>query len=91
MSNLLNLADSVNFAWSTGKTPTFTYNSGVYDFSPQGLIDFITIESNLVATASSPTFATLSLTELPTADPEVAGALWVDAAASFVVKVSQGA
>jgi hypothetical protein len=87
----MNLADAVNFAWRSGKTPTYIFNGSTYSFDPQGLVDMISIESNLVATGSNPTFATLSLTELPTADPEVAGALWVDPAASFVVKVSQGA
>lgn len=91
MSNLLNLTDAINEGFKSGKTPTFMYNGNLYEFSPQGLIDFITSESSLVVEASSPTFATLSLTELPEADPEVAGALWVDTAAGFVVKVSQGA
>ena len=33
---------------------------------------------------------TVVLSDLPTADPTNAGQLWVDAAASYVLKVSQG-
>lgn len=47
MSNNLNLADSINFAWRSGKTPTFIYNSTTYDFSPAGLIAFLTAEGTL--------------------------------------------
>lgn len=99
MSNNLNLADSVNFAWRSGKTPTFIYEGTTYEFSPQGLVDFFTevgvIPENVVTgsievgdlTVSN----TLSLTDLPTSDPVTAGEVWVDTAADFVLKVSQGA
>jgi hypothetical protein len=49
MSNLLNLSDSINFAWRSGKTPTFIYNGTTYEFSPQGLIDFLTAEGGFGA------------------------------------------
>lgn len=100
MSNLMNLADSVNFAWRSGKTPTFTYNGTTYEFSPQGLIDFLEAEGdfipeNVVTGSIEVGDLTVSqvllLTDLPTADPVVAGQVWVDAAADFVLKVSQGA
>lgn len=41
MSNLLNLSDSINFAITTGRTPTFIYDNVTYSFSPQGLLDFV--------------------------------------------------
>lgn len=47
MSNTLNLADAINEAFRSGKTPTFIYNSTVYEFSPAGLIAFMTAEGTL--------------------------------------------
>lgn len=47
MSNLLNLSDSINFAIQSGKTPTFIYNGTTYEFSPAGLIAFLTAEGAL--------------------------------------------
>ncbi len=78
MSNLLNLADSVNFAITSGKTPTFIYNGTRYEFSPQGLIDFMTAEGGFAPT--------LPFT-VPTTDPGVAGEVWNDAG---VLKASAG-
>lgn len=75
MSNLLNLSDSINFAISTGKTPTFIYNGVTYEFSPQGLIDFITAQQ------PEPPFV------VPTNDPEVAGQVWNN---DGVLVVSEG-
>ncbi len=40
---------------------------------------------------SGGTLSVGSFATLPTTDPSVAGALWVDATAGYVVKVSQGA
>lgn len=76
MSNLLNLADSINFAKSSGKTPTFIYNGTTYEFSPEGLIDFIVAEGGFQAVLN-----------IPTIDPGVAGEVWLD---NGVLKASAG-
>jgi hypothetical protein len=62
MSNTLNLADAINEAFRSGKTPTFIYNSTTYEFSPAGLIAFMTAEGTLPVgvTASA---AELNLTD----------------------------
>lgn len=77
MSNLLNLSDSINFAITSGKTPTFIYNGTTYEFSPAGLIAFIVAEGGLVE-------ATFTI---PTSDPGVSGEVWNDGG---VLKASAG-
>ncbi len=63
MSNLLNLSDAINEAFKTGQTPTFIYEGTTYQFSPAGLLAFIS--ANAVG-------------DIPTEDPGVAGEIWND-------------
>lgn len=97
MSNILNLTDAINEAFKSGKTPTFIYNGTTYEFSPQGLIDFLEAEGDFIPDAvvtSSIEVGDLTvsqvllLTDLPTADPVVAGQVWNDAG---TLKLSTGA
>lgn len=53
MSNNLNLSDSINFAIASGKTPTFIYNGTTYEFSPAGLITFLTANGTLPASVTA--------------------------------------
>lgn len=74
MSNNLNLSDSINFAISSGKTPTFRYNDSTYEFSPEGLLAFISAEA-------TPPYT------IPMTDPLIKGLVWNDAG---VLRVSEG-
>lgn len=78
MSNLLNLTDAINEGFKSGKTPTFIYEGTTYEFSPAGLIAFLTAEGGF---APELTFT------VPTSDPGVAGEVWNDAG---VLKASAG-
>ena len=54
-------------------------------------IDYDNIGGYAVDVTSSGGFSTpIRVTNLPSVDPAVAGALWVDASANYVIKVSQG-
>jgi hypothetical protein len=94
----MNLADSVNFAWRSGKTPTFIYNGTTYEFSPAGLLTFLTAESGTFDTGVFDTLdvdgGTLAVSngavfmaDLPTADPGVDDQVWSD---SGVITLSIG-
>lgn len=93
MSNLLNLTDAINEGYKSGKTPTFIYEGTVYEFSPAGLLAFMQAEGGFADVDGTPTFTSIttsaaSILILPTADPEIAGALWNNAG---TVTVSAGA
>ena len=60
MSNLLNLADSVNEGFRSGKTPTFIYNDVTYSFSPDGLLAFIAANAALTPTNITGVTATVA-------------------------------
>jgi hypothetical protein len=76
--------------------------SGQYEVKVNGTTVFVLTSDGLTATALTSdgavagaslavSGASVVFAALPTADPEVAGRLWIDAAANRVIKVSAGA
>lgn len=86
------IADAINEALNTGRDATFEYSGTVYTFSAAGLLAFLAANFDITAPASVSTGAltasgAVTFTGLPTADPAVAGQLWLD---TGVLTVSAG-
>ena len=67
--------DLINEAWLSGKEAVIEYNGNTYVFDPEGLLDFINANVT-VAPPTSIDATIIDFSNVPTADPVVAGALW---------------
>lgn len=60
----------INTAINTGKEVTFIIDSITYEFTPEGILEFILANLGTISGSN------LVFTDLPTADPEILGQLW---------------
>lgn len=60
----------INTAINTGKEVTFIIDSITYEFTPEGILEFILANLGTISGSN------LVFTDLPTADLEILGQLW---------------